>query len=301
MKTELIQILSTDNLRLPALLYKPSKKTNKVAIYLHGMFGSVFYSVKRTNTIAKHLNKEGIAFFALNNRGAHSIQRLRKKINENEDEKVFQGATNELIKDCIFDIEGALKYLKTLGHEEFYLIGHSTGANKVCVYNFYKQRNSFKKFVLLGGGDDTGLYIEDVGLKFFRKAIRKTKRALKNENHTKLVAKYLGAGLLSYQSFFDVINPDGDYNTFPFFEYQRKISLSKKKLFRELKTIKKPTLILYGENDEYMRPNSEAIIRILKRQTRGRSNFYYKLLEDADHGFEGKENELGKSIVDFLS
>lgn len=36
MKLELVHFLTTDNLRLPGLLYQPDKKPKEFAIYIHG-------------------------------------------------------------------------------------------------------------------------------------------------------------------------------------------------------------------------------------------------------------------------
>lgn len=68
--TKLVQFESTDGLLLPGLIFEPEKKSNKVAINLHGSgSSSVFYSLERADNFAKYLNKNGIAFFTFNNRG----------------------------------------------------------------------------------------------------------------------------------------------------------------------------------------------------------------------------------------
>lgn len=149
--TKLIQFESTDNLLLPGLIFEPKNKTDKVAINLHGNgSSSVFYSFERADSFARHLNKKGIAFFTFNNRGAHYIKKL--KINKDGEEEIKIGTAFELIKDCVKDVDGAIEFLEKLGYKEFYLIGHSTGANKICVYNYYKPKNKVSKYVLLGGG-----------------------------------------------------------------------------------------------------------------------------------------------------
>mgnify|MGYP001604750315 CR=1 FL=1 len=129
-KTKWVQFESTDKLLLPGMLFEPDSKTKKVAINLHGNgSSSVFYNFERTDSFAKELNKQNISFFTFNNRGAHYIKKL--KINNEEKEEIKIGTAFELIKDCIKDIDGAIELLKSLGYEEFYLIGHSTGANKI--------------------------------------------------------------------------------------------------------------------------------------------------------------------------
>jgi len=300
--TKLIQFESTDGLELPGLFFEPKNKTHRVAINLHGNgSSSVFYSFERADGLARHLNEKGIAFFTFNNRGAHYIKKL--KINQDgQKEEIKIGTTFELIKDCIQDIDGAIEFLEKLGYKEFYLIGHSTGTNKICVYHFYKPRNNVSKYVLIGGGDDTGLYHDMVGgTAKFRKYLKQAKSQIEKGNGRKLIPKYIADYLLSYQSFYDTCNPDGDYNVFPFNEYINKLKLSKKPLFREFKTISKPTLVVYGEHDEYCYGQVERVVDILKKQAPDKDLFEFRIIRGADHGFDGFEEELSQLVADWLS
>ena len=86
---------------------------------------------------------------------------------------------HEKIKDCVLDIDGAVKFLQKLGYKEFYLAGSSTGANKICVYNHYKPKNIFKKYILICGGDDTGIYYSALGNKKFFKILNESKAKIK--------------------------------------------------------------------------------------------------------------------------
>jgi predicted alpha/beta hydrolase len=144
-----VRFLAIDGHKLAGLLYWPTTKTKKVAIYLHGNgYGSIFESVEKMDIFASALNKNDIAFFPFNNRGSNMVRKLKRDVNGIEEE-TKGGTAYELIKDCVKDIDGAIEYLKTHGFEEFYLIGESTGANKICVYNYYKKAFDISKAVLL--------------------------------------------------------------------------------------------------------------------------------------------------------
>ena len=83
MKTnlQLVGFETPDHLQLPGLLYEPEKKTDKVAVYLHGNgSSSVFYSNHKMNLFGQELNRIGVSFFPFNNRGAHWIKKLDRKI-----------------------------------------------------------------------------------------------------------------------------------------------------------------------------------------------------------------------------
>src|SRR3989338_2367551 len=206
MNLRLISFESTDRLQLPGLLYESNKKTTEIAVYLHGNgSSSVFYGDYKMNLFGERLVERGVSFFPFNNRGAGWIKKLDKTVN-GEKERVLYGMTYELIKECILDIDGAIKYLKGLGYVTFYLIGMSTGANKIAVYHYYKKNNPFSKYVLLSGGDDTGLYYQEFGKKKFFPVLQKCREQIKKGNGKKLVPSYiLEEPLISYQSLYDTI------------------------------------------------------------------------------------------------
>ena len=310
----LIEFPTSDNLLLTGLLFTPSKPSNKAAVYLHGNgSASIFYSPTRAHALAESLTKRGISLLLFNNRGAHFIKTLNKvedpdKI-ENQDvsthsnyNDVTLGTAYELIKDCTHDINGAAAYLHQLNYRELYLIGHSSGANKICVFDHYQPQNLFKKYVLLGGGDDTGLIYKKIGSKKkFKQYLKQAKDKIKQGKGRKLIPKYILDRWLSYQSFYDTVNPDGDYNTFPFIEYEKKLNLSSKSLFRYFRKIKKQSLIVYGENDDYA-PNKsgERANQILKQLVITKNNFQFQTIKDADHSFHGQEQKLGELVGDWL-
>jgi pimeloyl-ACP methyl ester carboxylesterase len=216
------------------------------------------------------------------------------------DEHIEYGMTYELIKECVLDIDGAIDFLKTKGYSDFYLIGHSTGANKIVVYNKYKPENEIKKYILLAGGDDTGGYFEMLGKNKFENLLKKLKKEIEDGNGRKLISKYLVNLIISHQSLYDTINPNGDYNIFPFYEYIKRLKLSKKFLFGEYKQIVKPALVLYGSEDEYCYGNVKRCVNILKTLTEGKNNFTYMIIEGANHGFDGKFEELAQIITNWI-
>ncbi len=315
MKPQLVQFKTTDQLILPGLLYQPSSQTKKAAINLHGNgSASVFYSVNRTQALAQGLAEAEIAFFTFNNRGAHYIKTINqaktkaeleqeKSTGEYQRKEKKLGTAYELIKDCQHDINGALKFLQEQGFKEFYLIGHSSGANKICTYDHYQPDNPVDKYILLGGGDDTGIFYEMMGAdrdQFF-KYLEQAREKIEQGQGWELVPKKIIEYILSYQSFYDICNPDGDYNTFPFREYGQDLNLSTKPLFRYFKEITKPSLVVYGENDEYA-PDESGVKanQILKEQVSGQNNFNFDILPEADHSFHYRQKELTQLIITWL-
>ncbi|MFL6247902.1 MAG: alpha/beta hydrolase, partial [Thermoanaerobaculia bacterium] len=284
-RCELVRFEATDGVALAGLLFEPSRKSKSVVIFLHGTGGSSVFESKRTNVLAAEFVRAGVAYFPFNNRGAHVMRRAGN---------AMIGCSFERIRDCVFDIDGAVRELRRRGYRDITLAGHSTGANKIAVYDHYKPRNFVKRYVLLGGGDDTGLLYRDLGPPRFQAALKKARAMIKARRGDELVPPSIHELPMSWRAFYDMANPDGDYNVFPILETMRGLRLSRRPRFRYLRAIRKPALFLYGENDEYCIDSASATVAVLADAL---PNAELAILADADHGFGGKETELAQAIL----
>ncbi len=297
---ELVQFPNTNKIFLPGLLYEPEKGSDEVSIYLHGNGSSGgFYSVEMQNIFGKTLTDNGISYLTFTNTGGHLIQKY-DRISNGKNERVAAGVAYELIKDCLVDIDGAINFVKERGYKHIYLIGSSTGANKICVYDFYKENNIVEKYVLESGGDDSGLYYSAVGDSKFKLALQMCEKKIKEGKGRNLVLKYLYRTPMSYQALYDQINPEGDYNIFPFFWQLNGIAIMKKEPWREIKKITKPALVVYGDEDEYCYGKLHDCVGLIKNAVVGRNNFRFEIIPGADHAYFGKRKELAEKVVEFL-
>jgi len=277
----LVRFDATDDYALSGLLYEPKRATKRAIVWLHGTGGASIFDSRRTNILAAEFTTRGFAFFPFNNRGAHLMRRNG-------------GMAYECIRDCVYDIDGALREIRRRGYRDITLAGHSTGANKIAVYDHRKPRNHVQRYVLLAGGDDTGLTLSALG----RKSARALKLARSLKNSEELVPSWASPLPMSWRSFYDMINPDGDYNVFPFREVMRRKRISRRPLFRYVRAIRKPSLFIYGENDEYCYGDVPRCAAILSEYIG--ANAEIAIMEDADHGFGGKESELAELMTNWI-
>jgi pimeloyl-ACP methyl ester carboxylesterase len=287
-----VRFEATDGVALAGALYEPKRATDRAAIYLHGTGGSSVFESKRTNRLAEIFTSGGVAWFPFNNRGAHIMRRMGDTMG---------GMAYERIRDCVFDLDGAIAELRRRGYRDITLIGHSTGANKVAVYDFYKERVAAKRYILLAGGDDTGMIYDRLGARRFTAALAKAREMIRARRGSELVPPSLSDLPMSWTSFYDMANPDGDYNVFPFLEAMRNLRLSRKPRFRHVRGIRKPTLVLYGENDEYCYGDVPRCVAILDEALGPKPNMELAIMKDADHGFGGREEELGTMLVQWIT
>ena len=289
---ELVRFEATDGVPLAGVLYEPKRASDRAIIFLHGTGGSSVFESKRTNLLAAALVRAGIAYFPFNNRGAHVMRRMGDAMG---------GFSYELIRECVFDIDGAVRELRRRGYRDLTLVGHSTGANKIAVYDHYKPRNPIKRYILLGGGDDTGLLYQELGPRRFQSALTKARAMIKARRGEELVPSAISKLPMSWRAFYDMANPDGDYNVFPFLETMRGVRLSRKSRFRYVRAIRKPALFLYGENDEYCVESASRTVAVLADVLGAKPNVELAILADADHGFGGREGELAGVIVEWIA
>jgi len=147
----LVRFEATDGVPLAGLLFEP-RRAKAAILWLHGTGGASVFESARTNLLARVFNDHRLAFFPFNNRGAQYVRRAGRH---------YGGSAFERIRDCVYDIDGAIRELRRRGFRDVTLAGHSTGANKIAVYDHYKARNQVKRYVLIAGADDAGvLYIE---------------------------------------------------------------------------------------------------------------------------------------------
>ena len=150
MKTKLIRMVTSDNLRFDGLLYEPENKTNKVVIHVHGT-SSDFYRTEYFETMSEKYTNAGYAFLTFNNRGSGREYHFKTVKDGKIGPSVEIGSRNEIFEDCEIDIQAAIDFVKTKGLHEIVLQGHSYGCNKVI---WYTLENDFcGKIILLAPCD----------------------------------------------------------------------------------------------------------------------------------------------------
>jgi len=77
----------------------------------------------------------------------------------------------------------------------------------------------------------------------------------------------------------------------------RGIRLSRKPRFRYLRGIRKPTLAIWGEADEFCYGDVSGCVAALANAIGAKPEFELAIMKAADHGFAGLEGELAEMII----
>ena len=264
----LVRFEARDGVSLAGLLFG---RGQRAIIWLHGTGGASIFESARTNVLARVFNQHRIAFFPFNNRGAQYVRRAGRQ---------YGGSAFERIRESVYDIEGAVRELRRRGFRDITLAGHSTGANKIAVYDHYKPRNHVKRYVLVAGADDAGLEYANYGPQRFRAYLKKAK--------TMPRGALLPGRMMSWRAFYDMANPNGDYNVFPFHPAVRG-----RRPFRFIRGIRKPALYIYGEHDEF-----GFDTELLAKHVGPRGEIV--VIRGADHGFAEHGEELARLIAEWV-
>ena len=281
-----------DKVELVGLLHKPENNTKEIVISVHGMQSNCFK--KREDILSKVINREGIAYFAFNNRGSE-IACYTKKTDGTK--TLNGGSAYEDILDSYYDIKGAIDKMVELGYTKICLQGHSLGCTKIVyTYNRLKKENyinlnKIKSVTLLSLVDLVDLQKHDLGIEKYNEMLN-----LASEKETRNEEMQL----MPYDSFDHPIsvksylryyrdNKEIDFAKFNDKEYD----------FKELNNIKVPLFLRWGEKDLVVQ-NLNDLIKLLKEKIiNDKMDIDY--IEETDHGYTNKEEILGNDIVKFLS
>ena len=121
---------------------------------------------------------------------------------------------------------------------------------------------------------------------------------IKARRGDELAPRNASSTMISWRSLYDMASPNGDYNIFPFMEAIRGVKLSRRPLFRHIRAIRKPSLYIYGDRDEYCFGDVPRCVAILSEHVNDRAELI--VMRDADHGFSGREEELGTLIAEWI-
>lgn len=289
---ERIYFNTEDNVELAGLLEKPEVSTDEIVISIHGMQSNCMK--KREDILSKEITKKEIAYFAFNNRG-HELMSYTNRLDGPK--KLDGGAVYEEVLDSYYDIKAAVKTMADLGFKKIHLQGHSLGCTKIIYsYNRLKKEDSevleyIKSIILLSLVDIPGCQIYDLGDKYEEMM----SYALKKEAEGK------ERDLMPEESF---EHPISVKTYLRYFKYNEEIDFAKfgekNYNFRELNNIEIPLFIRWGNVHELVIQDLDELIEFLKEKIKNKK-LDLGYIDGANHGYGGKEEELAKEILNFIT
>lgn len=280
-----------DKVELVGLLHKPQNDTNEVVISIHGMQSNCFK--KREDILATNINEAEIAYFAFNNRGAELMSYTKKT---NGSKILNGGSVYEDVQESYYDIKGAINKMIELGYTKIHLQGHSLGCTKI-VYSYnrlkkenYKNLSNIKSVILLSLVDIVDLQKYDLGIDKYNRMLD---LAIEKESRNEEM------DLMPFDSF---DHPISVKTYLRYFRDNKEVDIikywDKNYNFPELNNIQVPLFLRWGQKDLVIQELDE-LIKFLKYKIKN-EKLDIAYIKGTDHGYTGKESELGKEIVNFI-
>ena len=289
---EVIYFLATDGIKLDGLLYTSQTKTEDIILSIHGMGTNCMK--QRETIIANIANANGIDYFCFNNRGSELVKYTRR-YTEGKREKSLCGTSYEDVLEGYEDITGAIIKLKELGYKNIYLQGHSLGCTKIVyTYNELKEENDDMlndiKGIILNSLIDIPrtlkFYLRDNFDKFLEYAEQK-----ENENQLyEFMPREAFIHPICVKTFLRYARDNQDINFANFGEDNKLTKLNR---------IDVPLFMRWGNDNEMIIQRAEELVDIVNDIiTNPHKDINF--IDGANHSYTGKEEELGKQIVEFI-
>ena len=286
----LTEIVTNDKLIHQGIYFKPRKLSKRAILFIHGLTSTFYAPIQLLEKVVSQCEKEGYGFAAFNNRG-HDLIAGIKKVDPLEDKgysRVNGGAGDEKFEECIYDIDAGIDFLIGQKYSEIILVGHSTGATKVCYYAARKQNKYVKGVVLLSPLSDR---LVPTNPEKRRNDLLKINRLIYSKRGDELLLGYHFFPLTPkrYVSLFTL------HSNEDMFDYGDPHPTMKPYI-----QITKPLLVVFGGADESADRPVEQIKNIFDSYARSKT-YTSIIITDALHSFGGKEAEVTRVILRWVS
>lgn len=286
----LTEIVTKDKLVHQGLYYKPSRPGEKAILWVHGLTDNFYGDLSALEALSGRCEKEGWGLASFNTRG-HDIVASVKKLdpqNPKGQTSVSLGSSYENFADCVYDIDGAITFLKNQGFLQVILAGISTGANKVCYYAGTQKDPRIAGVILVSPISDVPIESRS---KQYKANVKRMKALVKQEKGDLLISNisYMPLTPKRYLSLFDA---GGSEDVFDYYKKQPKLTV----FFR----IKQPLCVVLAGADEYTDRPVLDILTVLKKHHRS-TNFHGFIIPNAFHSFNGQEQEVVSTILHWVN
>lgn len=262
------------------------RKARDVYIVVHGLTGSLF-SMK---AMVGALVGKGSAVLTFDNRGFHQVASVKRKKRKTTS-YVLAGSAHEVFTDCVDDIQGAINAAKRLGAQRIFLIGHSTGAQKVVYWAAKKKDARVRGLVLFGPLSDYAGIVKTFGTRKLARAVARARALVRAKRPHELMPEHLREWFAcDAQRFLSLYTPDSREEVFTYAQ--------KGKAPRALRSVRLPILVFLAGADEYGdRPAREIGQWFGKHLKKGDR---VCIVPHVGHSFKGGEKAVTREIREFV-
>ncbi len=278
MHTDLIQAHTSDGIALDGAFFASTKVPPKDilidgALLIHGSAGSFYSPMNRT--IAQAITNAGFPCVAFNTT-AHDVA-------WGVPGRMF-GTAYDIIDRCRLDIKAMLNWMESKGMKRIALFGHSLGAVKVVYYKALEQDPRVAALICCSPVRLSHNYFMRTEAAAEHESILKTATELikKGLPDTLMDVKFPSPQLISARSYIDRHGPEEKYY-----------------LTRHISSITCPILFTVGTKETA--PHHRYCVEDVYSQVRERPYVRIRWIEDADHVYTNKLDELASDVAEYIA
>lgn len=243
------------------------KRSKTLLIFVHGM-GSNFYKSRFKKAWMKLAPPRGLDVLCFNNRGCESDVAI------------------EHFPDCLHDLDAALDFAHAEGYREIFLLGHSTGCQKIVYYHHKRRPRSVRALLLTALGDDLAIARRDLGKSYAAWIKRAERLVAQGKGEQKLPAKCMGFSAKRFLSAAGSKSIEANL-----FRLDGKMTI--------FSSLALPILAVFPEQEQYACIPVHEAGRRLEAVSRSRQ-FEAVYIPEADHSFRGQEDACVRACLGWL-
>ncbi len=284
---ELREIVTKDKLVHQGIYYRPTKPRKIAILWVHGLSGTFYGDIPLHETFARECEEKGWGYAAFHNRGHDLIAGVRKL--DGTPPKGYSyflaGAGQEVFEESVLDLDAAISFLADQGFLRVILVGHSTGANKVCYYVATQKDPRVVGAVLAGPMSDR----LDTSLdpKKLKRDMAKMKQMVVQGKGDALQLGYHYFPMTP-KRFLSLFGTRSTEDTFDYGDTDPRMA--------HFSRMRLPLLVVLAENDEYADRPMQKIRDVFDAKATSK-RYKSVMIPRALHKFNGKEKEFVSTVV----
>ncbi len=283
----LVEIVTPKKVVLNGLWFGP-KKARRVFVFVHGLSSSAFSMGGLRDALA---TKED-AVLVFNNRGFEILSGAKRLEKGGVPSWVPAGCAREIFTDCVDDIAGAFALAKKSGAKDIFLVGHSTGAQKIVYALSRKGAPRASGAILLGPLSDQAAARAAGARKAARRQSVLAKRRMASGHPHELLPPLEGFLPADAQRFLSLYTPGSPEDLFPYYDAARKP--------HGYSSLTLPVLALFAGEDEHADRPAEEIEAWFRKHSHSR-HFASLIVPGVGHSFKGGEKRIASAVRRFTA
>lgn len=284
---KILKTQTADGYELDGILFEPKDKNSIVIIHFHGKEGD-FLQNHFIFSMAEVYPKNGFAFASVSHRGRSYIADILRK-SATGYQYTQMGSAYDVFEDSLYDIDAWVNFFSARGYKKIILQQHST-PQKILWYAYKRKPKNLSALILISPGDVA--YAFEKWVPDYKKNLVISEKMVKNGKGNDLMSVNLWSNCpVSARTFYNWGNPKSNIQVFNYARPQLG--------FKYFPKVTYPMIAILADDDFSVGNPSDECLHLLKQHSKSKI-FETALIKGTNHGYQGKEDFLARTIVNWL-